>query len=337
MAMISIEICGLGAVSPAGWNVAALADAIAQAHPLPPSPLPGHESLLGRFVPTPEPRPRFLSHPRMRRSSAIAQFAVGAALEALSEAGPNPGRVGLFFCTMCGPIRYTRRFFAETLTDPTTASPLLFPETVFNAPSSHLAALLGQDTPACTFIGDSSVFLQGLAIGADWLVNHQLDTAIVIAAEELDWTAATAWQPFCTQTVLSEGAGALCLRRGPSPAGFALLDRITDPWLYLHRGMSAASTGMYAQLGDPAPHEWLCDGQLGIPAADHAESHLTASWTGPRVSPKSFLGEGLTAATAWQCVVAAHAVRHHRAPSVRICSIGCNQQAVGARFVSPKS
>jgi len=33
--------------------------------------------------------------------------------------------------------------YDETLRDPTTASPLFFPETVFNAPASHIAALLG--------------------------------------------------------------------------------------------------------------------------------------------------------------------------------------------------
>ena len=40
-------------------------------------------------------------------------------------------------------IRYSERFFGEVLENPATASPMLFPETVMNAPASHMAAYLG--------------------------------------------------------------------------------------------------------------------------------------------------------------------------------------------------
>ena len=56
-------------------------------------------------------------------------------------------RLGIVACTMAGSVAYSRRFYEEVLREPATASPLVFPETVFNAPASHLAAYLGTLRP----------------------------------------------------------------------------------------------------------------------------------------------------------------------------------------------
>ena len=74
---------------------------------------------------------------------------------------------------MSGSVNYSRRFYDETLKDPATASPLVFPETVFNAPASHLAALLGTTAINYTLVGDPGTFLQGIALAADWLLIPQ--------------------------------------------------------------------------------------------------------------------------------------------------------------------
>ena len=88
--MSRIFVNGLGAVSPAGWGVAALSAALAKNEPIPTEdlPRPGWIKPL-RIVPVPAPpgRPEFLAHPRMRRTGAMAQHTVAAALEALGEGG----------------------------------------------------------------------------------------------------------------------------------------------------------------------------------------------------------------------------------------------------------
>lgn len=68
--MTRIFVAGIGAVSPAGWNVAALRDALAKSEPLPVQTLarPGWDKpLRARLVPNPPTRPEFLTHPRLRR------------------------------------------------------------------------------------------------------------------------------------------------------------------------------------------------------------------------------------------------------------------------------
>ena len=87
--MSRVHICGLGAVSPAGWGVGLLREALAKGEPLPVQPLerPGWgKPLRARLVPPPPVRPGFLAHPRLRRTSAITHYAAAAALEAVNPA-----------------------------------------------------------------------------------------------------------------------------------------------------------------------------------------------------------------------------------------------------------
>src|SRR5437867_2627282 len=88
MAMSSVFVCGCGAVSPAGWGVSPLREALARGEPIDTGELarPGWTNPLRvRPVPPVSPRPKFLGHPRLRRTSPIAQQSVAAALEALGE------------------------------------------------------------------------------------------------------------------------------------------------------------------------------------------------------------------------------------------------------------
>ena len=52
---------------------------------------------------------------------------------------------------------------------------------------------------------------------------------------------------------------------------------------------------------------------------------------------KKILGEGLMAAAAWQCVAAVDALRHNNFSAATVSIVGCNQQAIGARFVKVES
>ena len=105
--MSGVFVTGTGAVSPAGWGVPPLWDCVLAAQPVQAEslPRPGWESpLMIRHTPELKPRPAFLSHPRLRRTSAISSYAVAAALEALgTEAGPSARpleRLGIILCVM---------------------------------------------------------------------------------------------------------------------------------------------------------------------------------------------------------------------------------------------
>jgi hypothetical protein len=340
--MSRIYVNGCGAVSPSGWGVTALRNALSIGTPLPVKPLarPGWDKpLQTRPVPPANPRPAFLAHPRLRRTSPITQYVVAAALEAL---GPDAAtvsesklRLGIVLCVMCGCVNYSRRFYDETLRDPTTASPLVFPETVFNAPASHIATLLGTPAINYTLVGDPGTFLQGVALAAHWLAADTVDGCLVIGAEECDWLTSDAFHLFAKPLVLSDGAGALYLRKEPTLITLAELKAITDPQLFHDRSSrNAAAKQVRQQIASSNGNSLLCDSRQNIPRLDAAETAAWLDWTGARLSPKSILGEGLLAAAGWQCVAAIDALKQSGYTDAIVNIVGCNQQVIAAQFTS---
>ncbi|MCL4176210.1 MAG: hypothetical protein KJ072_00460 [Verrucomicrobia bacterium] len=338
--MRRVLIQGIGAVSPAGWGIAALRGAGSGERPLASQELsrPGWDRALRvRRVPQPNPRPGCLGDARLRRAPSIAQFVVASAIEALGddreEVIAGRLRLGVVICTMCGCVTYSRRFYDEVLHQPTLASPMLFPETVFNAPGSHLAALLRSTGPNYTLVGDQGSFGVGLATAADWLCQEQVDGCLVVGAEELDWTMADAMRLFSERVVLSEGAGALYLRLDRSGCGGTSLTAVTSPQLY-RRGVSREECigRMRAELPAMAKGELLCDGLREAPRVDGAELRVWRDWTGARWSPRRHLGEGFVASAAWQSVLAVDAVSLGLHEAATVSLVGCNEQATGVRI-----
>lgn len=350
--MSSVFVGGIGAVSPAGWGMAGLREILKLGEPLPVQPLarPGwNMPLVARTVPAIANRLPVLAHSRLRRTSPISQYAVAAGLEALADAQgaaveeldreSDLERLGIVLCVMAGCVKYTRRFYSETLKDPATASPLVFPETVFNAPASHLAAVVGATGLNYTLVGDPGTFLVGLALAAQWLGDGLVGSCLVIGAEELDWLTADATRLFSRQTVVSEGAGALYLTREPGEGPRIVLEAITDSHLFTRfcpRGMAARC--MRQQLPGFCPTHFMVDSCAGDAGFDGDEREAWTDWNGARVSPKKILGDGLAAASAWQCAVAVDALRQQAFTAANVSVVGCNQQAIGAHFrVEPQS
>lgn len=336
----AVFIHGIGAVSPAGWGVGPLREALERGEPTPIQdlPRPGWQRTLHvRRVPKPVPRPALAAHARLRRTSPVAQYMVAAALEALGEDSSVVGQgrlsLGIIFCAMTGCVNYSRRFYDEVLKDPATASPLVFPETVYNSAASHLAALLKTTAINYTLVGDPGAFLQGVALGADWLASLRVEACLVVGAEEMDWLNSDAMRLFQRKTIVSEGAGALYLRRDQTQGPGVRLHAITNPYLF-RRGQPRARAAELAcaELPPPGPAHLLCDSRQGLAQTDRDEDSAWKRWSCARLSPKRILGEGLMAAAAWQCVAAVDALRRNRYHAATVSVVGCNQQAIAAQF-----
>src|ERR1041385_1256225 len=147
---MSVHIAGMGWVTPLGGGVDEVWQRLWNAETAIAEPL---SSPLGRNHPVFRVPASALAkapaHPRLRRSSAISRFAAVAGLEALENANLRldpeiAKRTALIFAVANGGVIYTKRFYHDIVEScAQAASPLLFPETVFNAPASHLAAILG--------------------------------------------------------------------------------------------------------------------------------------------------------------------------------------------------
>lgn len=343
--MSRVFVKGWGAVSPAGWGTAELVHALDDGIPLPTRELarPGWQTTLRvRSVPKPPSRPAFLAHPRLRRSSSVAHFTLAASIEALGDDGPEVAsraiRLGVVFCVMSGCVQYSRRFFDEVIRDPSTASPLVFPETVFNAPASHLSAFLGSSAENYTVVGDAAAFVHGLEIAAHWVSDGRVDGCLVVAAEELDWLTADAFRHFSRNIICAEGAGALYLTSRSTESTVVELDAVADGVSFTNR-VSAEDAIRQADAGLASSHkdELLVDGLRGGTRLDQPEAVAWRDWLGRRLSPKRIVGEALTASAAWQCVAACNAIASGKFPCSRVSVVGPNAQAIVARFKSSRT
>jgi len=338
--MSRVFVSGLGAVSPAGWGVPALRAALAAGEPLPIQGIerPGwYRPLRARLVPDPSPRPAWQTHSRLRRASLLTHYVAAAAMEALGQNCLDPARpprLGLIVCLQSGCVQYSYRFYKEVLEAPATASPLLFPETVFAAPASHVSTLLGNVSLAVTLLGDPAVFLLGVALVADWLKEERVDLGLVVGAEEANWLRADAIWHFDRACVSSAGAGCVCLSRNAVQSMGVELETMTDAQTYLSsRSRRQSAQAMRQQLEAGSADELLCDGLQGCRRLDAPEQEAWQNWPGSRLSPKRVLGEGLMAASGWQCVAACDALARGDFKAAALSIVGCNQQAIGARFV----
>jgi hypothetical protein len=252
--------------------------------------------------------------PRLRRSSFISHFAVAAALDALRDSGlqPDPERLGLVFATTNGGVIYTRRFFEGVAKSGAHAgSPLLFPETVYNAPASHIAAALGITGEVETLVNDATAGIDALATADDMLTTGVCDHCLVVAAEEADWAICEGHRMWKIAPVFAEGACALLLgREGSGPELVGILRSAALPTPAHLRAWLAALSAEKLILASPGFDESL--------------------WPDSRVlSPQAALGEAFATSALTQVACAALALRENSSRAL-VAVVGQHVQAAAA-------
>ena len=271
-------------------------------------------------------------HPRLRRSSSISRFAVVAGLSALEDAqlklnAGNMTRMGLIFAVSNGGVIYTKRFYDQIVDAGAHAvSPLLFPETVFNAAASHVAAMLGISGASYTLVGDGAVGVLALKMAEDLMENRSLDYCLVIGAEETDWLLSDAYrkwrllgssrgiEPFAESprgTILSEGAGAVLLSR----EGSIQIEAITAGKNFRkQRDAAKRLDGVFAQLCDE-PVDLVVASANGTFIDDAERSAVQRRCPNARIyAMKRALGESVGASSLWQTIAGALSLRTHCVP-----------------------
>jgi 3-oxoacyl-[acyl-carrier-protein] synthase II len=126
-----------------------------------------------------------------RRMSRISRMAVASSIEALEDSrlaleDTDRERVAVIMGTSYGSSSHVDAFYLSLLKDgPRGAQPMLFPETVPNAPASHIAIYHKISGPNITFCQNEISAETALDYAANLLENDVVDVAIVGGAEEL--------------------------------------------------------------------------------------------------------------------------------------------------------
>src|SRR5258708_5805572 len=332
---MSLAIAGMGWVTPLGNGVDCVWQRLLQGEEASATTISEQfDDRVYSIFRVPDSTLKGISHPRLRRASAISRFGAAAGLHALESAGlklesQNAGRIALIFAISNGGVIYTKRFYRDVVEmGAQSASPLLFPETVFNAPASHVGASLGVTGTTYTVVGDGAVGLLAIKMAEDVMTNEALDYCLVVGTEEVDWLLCDAYwrwrllrsappiEPFSKQKrgmILSEGAGAIVVaREGPIT--------IEDA----HAG------GCYGKRAEAEEilKKMLCD--LRQAEVDFVISSANGTFIDQaeqvaleQVIPdaiaytaKPALGESVGASGLWQVIVGAQALLHGELPPV---------------------
>ena len=297
-AMDSLEVVARGAVSPAGCSPQALWEI-----PLPNPTMeailsqPEHRVPVRRVDPRHDALLRWQQEPRLRRASPLALFLMEAANQAMAGAPEMlRDRVGLVCALSTGSVIYIRKFYADTLNQGRrSASPALFPETAYNSPVSHLAALL-KITGACyTLMGDETAWVEALRVAQVWLARGTVDAVLVVGGEELDAIALeafyrTGWVR--RGLVASEGAGAVLVRKPQGPARCIVKVAPNSVSFRSRNEQKAAWEKIFTEYNSSAP--LLLPGNVVPPSL---VGQISVASQATRLSPD--WGAAFTASAAW--------------------------------------
>jgi 3-oxoacyl-[acyl-carrier-protein] synthase II len=126
-----------------------------------------------------------------RRMSRLSRMAVAASIEAVHDSGlclegMDRERVAVVMGTSYGSSSHVDGFYHSLLADgPRGAQPLLFPETVPNAPASHISIYHQIQGPNATFCQNEISAETGMAYARSLLDKNVVDVVLVGGAEEL--------------------------------------------------------------------------------------------------------------------------------------------------------
>ena len=238
--MIDIVISGIGVMSPLGVGREAFWENCRKAKTgikkITSFDISSLRSNIAGWVEDFDPR-QFMSPGVYRRMSRISRMAVASSIEALKDSGLildaiDRERIAVIMGTSYGSSSHVEDFYISLLKyGPRGAQPFLFPETVPNAPASHIAMFHGITGPNTTFCQNAISAENAILYAQNLLLQNQVDVALVGGADEL-----SAMQYSCYDAVgalnkirvendepvkpklgegliLGEGAGALVMQR----------------------------------------------------------------------------------------------------------------------------
>ena len=185
-----LVVTGLGLVLPCGDGEAAARASLASGKacfgPLPEGLGPGRGAACTAFDPA-----GIIPPMQLRRLDRVSRFAWVATHRAFQEAALDPrtgagDRLAVAVGTMTGGSEASEAFMRPYLQrGPEGASPMLFPNSVANATSGHLALAFGLKGPSATFVDRENAAFTALEQSARWLRLGVADAALVLGVDGL--------------------------------------------------------------------------------------------------------------------------------------------------------
>lgn len=313
-----VVITGVGALTPAGVDSAALWDAFAAERDC------TEEECGTRIGRVGLDAGAFLPAKVRRRMDRLGLFCLVASRLALADGGleldeQTGARVGTILGTGIGPMDSMEAFSLPLFEEgPHAANPAIFPNTVYNAATGQVAMHTGAVGPTTTVTAGHAAGASAVVYATDILARDQADAMLAIGADTLTAAVIDGYRAIGSAGpggfALSEAGIAVllerrsyALKRGAKAAGELLGYGIAGDGLGVGRwdpkggGLERAMRLALDRAGlEPADVATVWSSLSGLKFADEAEqqalARIFAGRTGPEIlSPKVFIGEPMGA------------------------------------------
>lgn len=335
-----IVITGIGVAGPAGFGAQALWDALIEKRPcFSPVPSPkaeGKERLCAKV----KGIDAFLNDRRLRRAAEISKFASAAIRLALEDAGIDPGawvsrEAGLVTAVTHGAIRFTVEFHESLIKEgPASASPMVFSDSVLNAPAGNASIAFNIRGAAHTVIGDLGAGMLSVSTAIKTMRYSGLKVCLAGAAEEfedvvtgvysrlglLSPEGSGAMRPFSTgHNGFISGEGACFLVLEEKASALERKARIYGEIAYAKTPLTAARPSDVNGTGETI----IFSGANGTRADEKEGATLERLFDGRAARPyicciKPLIGESFAASSMMQVAAAAISIQKGVAPPSNI-------------------
>jgi len=338
---LNLAVIGQGAVTPAGVGIDALLHREPVATSIASLGMPEKTWPVLRVDLKDPAFARWQREPRLRRASPITFFLVEAAEQTLAGiSAADRAKTGLIVAYSAGCVAYSARFFEGIVRQgQKTASPALFPETVFNSPASHVASVLGLNGAAYALVGDETAWITAIETAQVWLKQERVEQVLVLGVEEFDPLVLDAYrsarwlrqQNPANGFLTSEGAAGILVRPAKASDTHTIITA-RDGFIYRTKkeAKSAAENMLRASANTlpifrTAQRNWL----------GTTETALTTNASCVATSNLPYLGEAFTASAAWHTVRALNCLRPDQ-PRILLPIWGLNHQLGSLELGSAK-
>jgi 3-oxoacyl-[acyl-carrier-protein] synthase II len=192
--MIEIAVTGIGVISPLGIGRGAFWESCRKAttgiKKITSFDTTSLRSNMAGWIDDFNPR-QFMPPKSYRRMGRVSMMAVASSVEALQDSGLDLNnidkeRIAIIMGTAYGSSSHIEDFYVSLLEEgPRGAHPFLFPETVPNAPASHIAMYHGITGPNNTFCQNELSAENAIMYARNLLLQNLVDVALVGGADEL--------------------------------------------------------------------------------------------------------------------------------------------------------
>lgn len=151
---------------------------------------------------------------RFRRSADISRYTMLAAKLAMDDANISSSDdydLGIIVSLTHGALNYTQSYHKQLITEGVeSVSPILFSDSVLNAPAGNASICFDVHGPVHTLVGGKTTTTKAIILASQMLTTRVVDKSIVVCAEELNELSFLCYTRLGLKEI-SEGAGAILI------------------------------------------------------------------------------------------------------------------------------